>query len=70
MAPKGTSSVMIFSVNIVSDRAAECYELGAWGNGKEPSSRDEHVKDRSEANATLGAKHSSFGVERDKIREP
>ena len=63
MSAKSAGYVMVLSVDVVGNRAADGDKLGARTDRQEPSLRNGKVEYLSEGDASFTAKNSSFWVE-------
>ncbi len=71
VSAEGPSTVMVLTVDVVGDCAANGDEACAGRDRKEPSFREKYVDDVGEADAAFAAKHASRFVEsEDAVKAP
>ncbi len=64
VAAKGAGGLVVLSVDVVGDRAAERHELGAGGDGEEEAARDGEVEDLCQRHAGLSGEDAGGGIKR------
>ena len=68
---EATFAVMVLTVHVAGDHAAERHELGSGCDRREPTPRDEQTIELRQAEARLGAHHPRRSIElEDAVGEP
>src|SRR5215469_3789430 len=63
VSAKGAGTVMVLTMDVVGDRAADGHEARAWSDGHKPAFGEEGLDDIRKAHAAFAANHSRGFVE-------